>query len=134
MLKENDRLKFSQDVALDHVIGKGKIWWKLSYKLLKEYYVYDPFFYISTYPTLIQLKHFLGGIHHCVTFVGKWIFDINFPFTLTLTEENLDYCWINDNEKKGMNGYKRLFKSIGFFPKDNYKSVLHKWKFITRVW
>ena len=55
---------------------------------------------ISQYPTLIQLKYFLGRIHHCVTVVGKFIFDSNFCFALLLTKDNLDYCCINMNEKK----------------------------------
>ena len=33
-------------------------------------------------------------------------FDSNFPSTLPLTKDNLDYCWINDNFKKVMDGLK----------------------------
>ena len=81
---------------------------------------------ISPYPTLIQLKDYLDGIHHCVTVVGKWIFDSNFPFALPPTKANVDYCFINDNETKGMNGYKVVLKSIRFFTKSNTKIVILK--------
>ena len=73
---------------------------KILYKLLKEEYGYDPLLGISSYPTLMQLKDFIGWIHHCVTVVGKWIFDSNLPFVLPLTNENLEYFCINDNKKK----------------------------------
>ena len=53
-LKSNDRLKFSQDVALNRVGGKWKPQW-LSYNVFKEEDMYDTFLYISTYKTLIQL-------------------------------------------------------------------------------
>ena len=56
---------------------------KLSYKLFKEQDGHDPLFGISPFPTLNQLKDFLGGIQHCVTVVGKLIFDSNFPFALS---------------------------------------------------
>ena len=52
-LKANDKLKFAQDVALNHVIDKGKLLYKLSYKLLKEENRYDTLLYIYPYPTLI---------------------------------------------------------------------------------
>ena len=81
---------------------------------------------VYPYPTLIQLKGYLEGIHHCVTVVGKCIFEINFHFVLPLTKDNLDYCCINDNETKGMNGYKGVLKVIRFFTKDNTKSVIQK--------
>ena len=58
---------------------------------------------ISPYPTLIQMKYFLGGIHHCVPVVGKWIFDGNFPFAIPLDKDHLKYFYINDNETKLMN-------------------------------
>ena len=96
-LKANDRLKFSQDVALNNAREKGKPQREISYKVLKEEYGYDPLLDMSTYITLIQLKYYLGGINHCVTGFGKWIFDSNFLFALPLTKNNLDYCFINDN-------------------------------------
>ena len=82
-------------MALDHVREKGKPQCKLLCKLLKEEYVYDTLLSISPHTTLIQLKDFLGGIHHSVTAVGKWIFGSNFPFALPITKDNLDYCYIN---------------------------------------
>ena len=78
-------------MELNHVIEKGKPQLNLSYKVLKEKCGYDPFLGISPYPTLVQLKYFLGGIQHCVTIVGKWIFDSNFTFALPLTQDELDY-------------------------------------------
>ena len=106
LLKANDTLKFSQEVALNHERKKGNLQCKLSYKELKDEYGYDPLLETSPYQTLIQLEYFLRGIHHCVTVVGKWVFDSNSPFALTLTKDNLDYCCINDNETKGTNSYK----------------------------
>ena len=78
---------------------------------------YHVFIEVSPYPTLIQLKHSLRGIHHCVTVVGEWIFDSHFPFALPLTTDNLNYCCINYNETKGMNRYKVVLKAIMFSPK-----------------
>ena len=82
MLKVNDRLKFSQDVALHHVRDKGKPQFKISYKLLKKEDGYDPLLEISPYPTFIWLKCYLDVIHHCVKVVGKWVLTVTFflPF------------------------------------------------------
>ena len=101
---------------------------------MKEEYVKGMLLEISPYTTLIQLKDCFGGIHHCVTVVGKWIFDSTLIFSLPLTKDNLEYCWINDNEDKGMNGYKVLLKAIGSITKENNKSIIQRWKFITFVW
>ena len=99
-LQSKDRLKFNQDVALNHIREKLKLQSKLSFRLLKEEDVYDPLLYISTYPTLIHLKFYHDGIQHYVTVVGKLIFDSNFPFELPLKKDNLDYYCVNDNETK----------------------------------
>ena len=88
---------------------------------------------ISPYPTLIQLKYYIDGVHHCATVFGKSIFGSNFPFALPLAKDSLGYCCINVNETKKMDGYKGVLKSIGFFTKDNNKSVLQKLIFITCV-
>ena len=64
---------------------------------------------------MIWLKYFLDGIRHCATIFGKLVFDSNFTFVLPLTSENLDYCCINDNEIKVMNGYKGILKPARFF-------------------
>ena len=125
-LKESYGLKCFEDVVLNCVKDKGKPWCKLLYKLLKEYNGYDPLLDISPYPKLIQLKYFLGGIHHCVTVVVKWVFESNFSFVLSLTKDHVDYCCINDNKAKIMNGYKVVLKSIRFFTKYNNKNVIHK--------
>ena len=99
-IRENYRLKFSQDAALNHVREKGKPRCKISYELLKYEDGCDPLLDISSYTRLIQLKDYLGGIHHCATVVVKWVFDSNFPFALPLTKDNFDYRCNNDNEKK----------------------------------
>ena len=65
---------------------------------------------ISPYPTLIQSKYYLDGIHYCVTVFGKWIFDSTFSFAPSLTKDDFDYCCINDNETKGMSGHKGVLK------------------------
>ena len=87
MLRANDRLTFSQDMALNHASEKVKPRCKLSYKLLKEKYVYDTLLDISAYTTLIQLKYHLDGIHHYITVVGKYIFDSSYIFALPLTKK-----------------------------------------------
>ena len=69
---------------------------------------------------LVEL--FIGGMHQCVKVVDKWIFGSNLPFLLPLTKDNLDYCWSNDNQIKGLNCYRRVLKSIGFLPKYNNKA------------
>ena len=89
-LNANAQLKFAQIVALNRVREKRKPRCKLSYNVLKEEDDYYPLLDISLYKTLIQLKYFPGGIHHCVTVVGKWVFDSNFSFTLPLTKYNTD--------------------------------------------
>ena len=109
-IKANNRLKCDQDVSLHSVRDKGKPQYKLSYKILQEEYGYDTLLDISSYPTLIQLKYFIGRIHNCVRVVGKWNFDIKFPFALHITKDNLDYCFINDHETKVKNGYKGVLR------------------------
>ena len=47
-----------------------------------------------------MLEYFIGGIQHCVTVVGKWIFDSNFLFALSINRDNIDYCCTNENETK----------------------------------
>ena len=85
-LKENDRIKFAQDMALNHVREKGKPRRNISYKLLKEEDGYYTLLGKSPYTTSIQLKYSLGGTHHCATVVGRWIFDSNVSFELPLTK------------------------------------------------
>ena len=81
---------------------------------------------ISIFSTLIELKDFLGRIHHCFTVFRKWIFDSNFPFSFLLTCENLDYCCTNDNETKGINAYKVVLKYVRFFPTEKKTGLVHK--------
>ena len=71
---------------------------------------------ISTFPTVTQLTYFPGIIQHCVTVVGKCIFDSNIPFDLSLTCDNLDLCFTTDDETKLMNGSKGVLKYIRLFP------------------
>ena len=59
------------------------------------------------------------GIQHCVTVVGKLIFDSNITFELPLTHEKLDWCCTNYDETKLINGYKRVLKAIRFFQQKN---------------
>ena len=56
---------------MNRVIEKGKSQCKILYKVLKEDYLYDQFLDISPFPTLVQLKDFLGGVHNYFTVVGK---------------------------------------------------------------
>ena len=70
-LNLNDRIKFPQYGVLNRVQDNGKLGCKLSYKLLEKEDGYYPLLKISKYPTLIQLKYFRGGIHHCVKVVVK---------------------------------------------------------------
>ena len=61
-----------------------------------------------------SVKIFLVGIQHCVTVIGKLIFDSNFPFEPPLTRHDLNYFCTNYNETKGLNGYHGVFKVISF--------------------
>ena len=79
---------------------KVKTGCKLLYNLLKESYGYKPLLDMYPFPILIQLKYFLGGVHHFITVVGKCIFDGNFPYALPLTKCELEYCFINNNKKR----------------------------------
>ena len=95
--------------------------------------------YIISWLTYLHIQHWFswkifGRIRHCVTVVGKWIFDSDLPFALPLTKDKLDYCCINDNKTKGMNGYKGILKAIRVFTKENDNSVIQNWRFITGVW
>ena len=65
-------------MALNHTIEDVKARCKLSHTILKEADGYNNLLDISPYKTLIQLKGFLGGIHHFVTSVGKWILESDF--------------------------------------------------------
>ena len=91
-------LKFAQDVALNFVWEKVKPPWKISYKVSKVQYGYNPLIDISPYTTLNQLTEFLGDVQHCVTVVGKYIFDIDIPLALPINNENLGYCCTTDDK------------------------------------
>ena len=125
-LKENNTLKFALYVEFKNVMYNFKPQCKLSDELLEEEYEYNLLFTISTYPTLIKLKYFPDGIHYWVTVVSKWIFDSSFPIDLPLTKNSLYHSLIIENWTKGINGYKRVFIQIGFYPKGNNKSVIEK--------
>ena len=125
-LRTSDRLKFARYVALNHIRDEGGKPCKLSYKVLKKKYGYYNLIDILPHPKLIQLKYFLGGMHHCVIVLGKWIFDSNVYFVLPLTIENLKYCCINDDEPKGINVYKVVLKAIRLISEKNNKSVIHQ--------
>ena len=75
-------LKSSHYVAINYVREKVKSICKISYTLFKEAFGYDTFNDISPFPTLIQLKDFICGIHHFVTVFGKYILKVIFPFYL----------------------------------------------------
>ena len=105
---------------------KGKIQAKLSYKLFEGGNKYDPLLEISPFPTLVQLTYFLCGTQHCVTVVDKWIFYSDITFALPLTCEELEYCFTNDNETKGVNGYNVVSKAIHFSPTDKNKCYVQK--------
>ena len=74
------------------VRDKLKTLCKLLYKVSKEEYGYDILLGISPYPTIFNLKDFLGGIHHCVAVLGKYLFGSNFLFALPRTQDRLKYC------------------------------------------
>ena len=123
----NVRLKFSQDVELNHVREKVKTRYKLQYKVLKEEDGHYLLLYIYPYPILIQLKDFILWIHDCVIVVGTFIFESNFPFTLPLTKENLEYCCLNENNNNKKNEWIQISIEINqVFTKYNNKSVIHK--------
>ena len=101
-------------MALNHVRKKIKPWCKISYQLFGEQYVYDELLEIFPFPKIIQLTYFVGGIQHCVTFVGDCIFDSHVSSTLPLTCGNLEYCFTNNDETKVMNGYKEFLNPLHF--------------------
>ena len=72
---------------------------KLSYKVFEEQDGYDPLLEISMFPTLIQLKAFLGGLQHCFKVVGNWFFDSDINFLPPLTRDDLDYCVVDQKVK-----------------------------------
>ena len=58
------------------------------------------FVYIFPFPTLIQFIESLGGIQHSITVVGNRFFDIDIPFALRITHDELYYCCTNDDYSK----------------------------------
>ena len=52
--------------------------------------VYDALLNNFFFPNLVKLYDFLGGIQHCVTVVGRCMFNINIPFVLTLYSADMD--------------------------------------------
>ena len=96
------------------------------YQVFKEEDRYDPLLDISPFPTLGQLKDFTCGIHHFVTFVGKWFSESNLFFALTITQDNMYYSCINDNERWVINGYKEVLKAVLFYRTENNTSLLQK--------
>ena len=74
--------------------------------MFKEKNIYYPFIYISPFQTLIWLKCFIDGIQRCVKVIGKWVWGCNIPFGITFSSDDLGYYFNNDNETKGINGYK----------------------------
>ena len=99
---------------MNSVREKIKPRWKILYTIFKGKYEYDPLIYISPFTTLTQIKYFLGGIQHCVTVVRRCVFESNFPFALTITRDNLDYCFNNDNEKIEWMVTKEYWNPLGF--------------------
>ena len=71
---------------------------------------------IFPFPTLIQFTVFLVGIQHCVTIVGKWVFDRNITFVLYLNFGVIEKIYANYCESKGGNGNKEVLKHIRFSP------------------
>ena len=125
LLKEKYRIKFTLSMALNNVRDNRKQQCKLTYKISKQTSGCDLLLDTYKFTTLIELTESIGGIHYCVTVVGKWIFYRNITFYLPLTHDYLDYCCTNDEESKGMNGYKVLLKSIVLFPTDKNNYFAH---------
>ena len=72
-------------MALNPVIDNGKQQRKLSYKILKEKYGFDPFIDISIFPTLNQFTYFLGGIQYFFQLlVSEFLTKIFYFFFLSL--------------------------------------------------
>ena len=88
-LEAKDRLQLALNVEFNHVRDKVKPQCKLPNEVYKEQYGHYPFLSISPFPTLIEFTGFLGVIQYCVTVVGKWIFDSNIPFKISLTHDEL---------------------------------------------
>ena len=117
-IKAKYRLKFFQDLVMNHVSDQVKPRFKIQYKLTEEQYSYDILFDISLFPTLIKLTYFLGWIQHFVTVIGKWVFESNIPFALHINCGYLDYCFTYDDLKKVNNGYKGVLKYFFFIEKN----------------
>ena len=100
---------------MNYLRKKGKPWCKLSYKVFQEQYGYDQIIDIFLFPILFQLADFIGGIPNCVRVIVKFIFDRNITLALPLTHDNIEYSCTNDDDKKLINDYKLLLKSVRFF-------------------
>ena len=47
-------------------------------------------------------------------------------FALPLTQDDLRYCFINDNETKGTNSHKGALEHIRLLPTEDNKNFFHK--------
>ena len=61
---------------------------------------YDILQNCSNYSTVYLLLDTAQRTDHCITFCGKWIFDSNLGFALSLTKASLNYiCSGNDTDE-----------------------------------
>ena len=85
---------------------------------------YNPLAKPDMIVTLLQLLDNNGGNSHCVTVVGNWIFDSNFPQALPLSVASLNKCCTDPSNKHIVYGYKAVFRAIKF-PQNSKNSIVY---------
>ena len=93
---------------------------KVPCKVLEEQYGYGKFLDIYQFLTIIKLKGVIGEIQYCIYFYGKYIFEGNDIFALTITHDYLGCCCNNYYGKKVINGYKGVVKPLSFSEREDY--------------
>ena len=67
---------------------------------------------------MIHLMEILSGVKHCITIIGKWVFDRNVLFELPINHKYIDNFWIEQDKPNEINGYKGVMKYVRLFSTD----------------
>ena len=119
------------DFACEVITSSGRVQKKgepkLGYSSHKysydDFVKFDPLTNITNQVTLVQWEDIFGGINHCSTICGCWIFDINFERSLSLNKESIDLVCAPKHAPLGMIAYGQVYRAIRFIPLDKNKTA-----------
>ena len=83
-------IDFANDIMLNHKRNKveARVHYKLiKYKKIGDYKILED---ISSNVTLVQLMDSIVNVNHAISFVGSWIFYLNYERALVLNKASLD--------------------------------------------